>query len=69
VEPYLLLLIVLAHQSNYLCLTPVAFGYARSGLVKAWWPNSNAPTVSLRASELQVLLAQGNPIKVDIPAD
>lgn len=35
----------------------------------AWWPNDNSPTVSLRASELQVLLAQGNPTKAGIPAD
>jgi len=35
----------------------------------AWWPNDNTSTISLRASELQVLLAQGNPIKADIPAD
>lgn len=35
----------------------------------AWWPNGSTPTVSLRASELQVLLAQGNPTKANIPAD
>lgn len=34
----------------------------------AWWPNDKNATVSLRASELQILLAQGNPIKA-IPKD
>jgi transposase len=35
----------------------------------AWWPNDKNETVSLRASELQILLAQGNPIKAAIPKD
>ncbi len=35
----------------------------------SWWPDGITPTVSLRASELQVLLAQGNPMKAGIPAD
>lgn len=35
----------------------------------AWWPASSFSTVSLRASELQILLAQGNPVKVAIPQD
>ena len=35
----------------------------------AWWPNDKTQTVSLRASEVQILLAQGNPIKANIPKD
>ena len=35
----------------------------------AWWPSEKNATVSLRASELQILLAQGNPIKAAIPKD
>jgi len=35
----------------------------------AWWPSGNTKTISLRASELQILLAQGNPIKAAIPED
>jgi transposase len=35
----------------------------------AWWPNTKTQTVSLRASELHILLAQGDPIKADIPQD
>ena len=35
----------------------------------AWWPTNNASTVSLRASELQILLAQGDPMKAGIPKD
>lgn len=35
----------------------------------AWWPTDKTQTVMLRASELQILLAQGNPIKADIPRD
>jgi len=35
----------------------------------AWWPTDKTQTVSLRASELQILLAQGNPIKAAIPKD
>lgn len=35
----------------------------------AWWPSGKTSTVSLRASELQILLAQGNPIKAGIPED
>lgn len=35
----------------------------------AWWPNDKLTTVSLRASELHVLLAQGNPLKAAIPDD
>lgn len=35
----------------------------------AWWPLDKAQTVSLRASELHILLAQGNPIKAAIPKD
>jgi transposase len=35
----------------------------------AWWPTDKAHTVTLRASELQILLVQGNPIKAGIPKD
>jgi transposase len=35
----------------------------------AWWPNSHAKTVILRASEFQILLAQGDPMKAAIPED
>jgi transposase len=35
----------------------------------AWWPTDKTQTMTLRASELQILLAQGNPIKADIPRD
>ena len=34
-----------------------------------WWPTGKTQTVTLRASELQILLAQGNPIKAGIPED
>ena len=35
----------------------------------AWWPTDKTQTVTLRASELLILLAQGNPIKAGIPSD
>lgn len=35
----------------------------------AWWPDDSQPTVQLRASELSVLLAQGNPMQAALPAD
>jgi transposase len=35
----------------------------------AWWPTAKTNTVSLRASELQILLAQGDPMKAAIPED
>jgi len=35
----------------------------------AWWPKNNSHVVTLRASELYVLLAQGNPMKAAIPED
>lgn len=35
----------------------------------AWWPSSKGSTVSLRSSELQILLAQGDPMKAAIPKD
>tara|TARA_Y100001933_G_scaffold249946_1_gene285555 strand:- start:304 stop:687 length:384 start_codon:yes stop_codon:yes gene_type:complete len=35
----------------------------------AWWPKSNDKTESIRASELMILLAQGNPEKAAIPDD
>lgn len=35
----------------------------------AWWPKDNTSTVMLRASELLVLLAQGNPHKAALPKD
>jgi transposase len=35
----------------------------------AWWPIDTESTVLLRASELQILLAQGDPMKARIPKD
>lgn len=35
----------------------------------AWWPKDNSSVVTVRASELQVLLAQGDPTKAAIPKD
>lgn len=35
----------------------------------AWWPKDHAKTVTLRASEFQILLAQGDPMKAAIPQD
>jgi transposase len=35
----------------------------------AWWPKDSSETVSLRASEFQILLAQGDPMKAAIPQD
>ena len=35
----------------------------------AWWPTSKFSTASIRASELQILLAQGDPMKAAIPKD
>ena len=35
----------------------------------AWWPGEQTVSVSLRASELQILLAQGNPATANIPDD
>ena len=35
----------------------------------AWWPTDKTQTVTLRSSELQILLAQGNPINAAIPSD
>lgn len=35
----------------------------------AWWPKKKTQTISLRAAELHILLAQGNPIKAGIPDD
>jgi transposase len=35
----------------------------------AWWPTAKTSTVSVRASELQILLAQGDPMKAAIPQD
>lgn len=35
----------------------------------AWWPSSTRSTVSFRSSELQILLAQGDPMKAAIPKD
>lgn len=34
-----------------------------------WWPKDNSNAVALRASEFQILLAQGNPTKAGIPDD
>lgn len=35
----------------------------------AWWPTSRNKTAPIRASELMILLAQGNPEKAAIPED
>ena len=35
----------------------------------AWWPTSNNKAVPIRASELLILLSQGDPNKAAIPAD
>lgn len=35
----------------------------------AWWPKDNLSVVTVRASELQILLAQGDPTKAGIPKD
>jgi transposase len=35
----------------------------------AWWPNATTKTAEIRASELLVLLAQGNPMLAAIPKD
>lgn len=35
----------------------------------AWWPTGQSKTVTLRASELHILLAQGDPMKAAIPED
>jgi len=33
----------------------------------AWWPNAKSKTIQLRASELHILLAKGNPSSASIP--
>lgn len=35
----------------------------------AWWPSGHQQTVTLRAAEFQILLAQGDPMKAAIPED
>ena len=35
----------------------------------AWWPKDSSKAVALRASEFQILLAQGDPMKAAIPQD
>jgi transposase len=35
----------------------------------AWWPKDASRTVLLRASEFQILMAQGDPMKAAIPED
>jgi transposase len=35
----------------------------------AWWPGGLSKSVTLRASEFQILLAQGDPTKAAIPQD
>lgn len=35
----------------------------------AWWPTGSSASVSLRASELLILLAQGHPVKAGLPED
>lgn len=34
-----------------------------------WWPMGGSDTYSIRASELHVVLSQGEPIKADIPLE
>ena len=34
-----------------------------------WWPDDLSKTASLRASEFQILMAQGDPMKAAIPED
>ena len=35
----------------------------------SWWPKHNSETVTIRSSELQILLVQGDPVKADLPKD
>jgi transposase len=35
----------------------------------AWWPKDTSKTATLRASEFQILMAQGDPMKAAIPED
>jgi transposase len=35
----------------------------------AWWPASSSATQAVSASQLQILLYQGDPSRADIPAD
>lgn len=35
----------------------------------AWWPKNTSNVVTLRTSELHILLVQGDPIKAAIPVD
>ncbi|CDZ78744.1 IS66 Orf2 like protein [Legionella massiliensis] len=35
----------------------------------SWWPTGETPSVQLRSSELVILLAQGHPIKANLPED
>jgi transposase len=35
----------------------------------AWWPAGHTKTVTLRASEFLILMAQGNPLNAAIPED
>ncbi len=34
-----------------------------------WWPTGDQTSVTLRASELAILLAQGHPLKAGVPDD
>lgn len=35
----------------------------------AWWPSGDKSTIQLRASELTILLAQGNPVSANLADD
>jgi transposase len=56
---------LLVFDANGFWLAQKRFGQGRL----AWWPVSSESTVLLRASELQILLAQGDPMKARIPKD
>lgn len=56
---------LLVYDANGFWLCQKQFSQGRL----AWWPTDKIQTVTLRASELQILLAQGNPVKAGIPCD
>lgn len=56
---------LLVYDANGFWLCQKRFSQGRL----AWWPTDKTQTVTLRASELQILLAQGNPVKAGIPCD
>ncbi len=56
---------LLVYDANGFWLCQKRFSQGRL----AWWPTSDNCAVELRASELLILLAQGNPEKAAIPED